>query len=331
MEGNALPKKKKSRKKKSEAVEGGITDMVEFLSAHLEMTEIVSGVREKTEKRSKLKLEDFSAIDDYLIKKKKLKTAQDKIDYLNNMDPDSFDKELQRLDVTTMRDLNAVIDAFQKMPDIGSSFAADLKESGVLERMTVSLPKAAKGLERSAVFPGIPATQFQALAEQLRTMMPPIRDLNLISQSLANLPSPFLANELNQQMQALFAPASELAKQLSTIASPMSEMAKQINAATSPMSEMAKQINAAFTPSSEMAKQISAINESFAQIQRQLAPLQPIALALKGFRGSTRSRIFHRSFCPYVRRIDRANLVYFDSAEEANEAGHSPCKFCQPV
>jgi septal ring factor EnvC (AmiA/AmiB activator) len=195
------------------------------------------------------------------------------------------------------------------------------------------------------VFPGIPATQFQALAEQLRTMMPPIRDLNLISQSLANLPSPFLANELNQQMQALFAPASELAKQLSTIASPMSEMAKQINAATSPMSEMAKQINAAtspmsemakqinaaFTPSSEMAKQISAINESFAQIQRQLAPLQPIALALKGFRGSTRSRIFHRSFCPYVRRIDRANLVYFDSAEEANEAGHSPCKFCQPV
>jgi methyl-accepting chemotaxis protein len=305
--------------------------MVEFLMAQLDMTELISGVKEKIEKRSKLKLNDLSAIDDYLIKKKKLKTARDKIEYLNSMDPSSFDEELQRLGVTTMHDVNAVTDAFQMMPDVGSSFAAALKESGALERITVSLPKAAEGLKLSSVLPGIPAEQFRALGEQLQKMQPPILDLNLISQSFVNLPSPVLANELNQQMQAVLGPASQLVKELSTIASPMSEIAKQISAATSPMSEIAKQISAATSPMSEIAKQINTVNDSFAQIQRQLAPLPSTVLALKRLYGSKHSRIFHRSFCPYVRRIDRANLVYFDSAEEASEAGYSPCRFCQPL
>lgn len=45
---------------------------------------------------------------------------------------------------------------------------------------------------------------------------------------------------------------------------------------------------------------------------------------------SVESDRYHRVSCQYVKNINFGNLVYFDSAEDAEDYGFSPCPVCQP-
>lgn len=56
---------------------------------------------------------------------------------------------------------------------------------------------------------------------------------------------------------------------------------------------------------------------------------QPMAKSDGGlYVGSSRSHTFHRPSCGYVRRIQAANLISFESREEAKKYGYIPCKIC---
>ncbi len=48
----------------------------------------------------------------------------------------------------------------------------------------------------------------------------------------------------------------------------------------------------------------------------------------KVYVGNKNSKVFHRPDCPSARRLK--SKVYFDSREEAIEAGYRPCKRCNP-
>ena len=48
------------------------------------------------------------------------------------------------------------------------------------------------------------------------------------------------------------------------------------------------------------------------------------------FVGSVRSRLYHRPACEWARRIAPANRIPFRSAEEARDAGYTPCRVCRP-
>lgn len=56
------------------------------------------------------------------------------------------------------------------------------------------------------------------------------------------------------------------------------------------------------------------------------------ALAAMAFAyiGNTRSGIFHYDSCQYVYRMNDSNKVYFDSREDAVDAGYRPCRVCRP-
>lgn len=46
--------------------------------------------------------------------------------------------------------------------------------------------------------------------------------------------------------------------------------------------------------------------------------------------GSTTSDKYHRPDCRYAEKIKDENKIFFSDAEEAEEAGYSPCKVCNP-
>jgi hypothetical protein len=46
--------------------------------------------------------------------------------------------------------------------------------------------------------------------------------------------------------------------------------------------------------------------------------------------GNSRSYIFHHSWCRYVGQMSDSHKVYFDSRDEAIDAGYRPCKVCRP-
>lgn len=46
--------------------------------------------------------------------------------------------------------------------------------------------------------------------------------------------------------------------------------------------------------------------------------------------GNARSGIFHYDGCQYVYRMKNSNKVYFDSREDAVDAGYRPCRVCRP-
>jgi len=48
------------------------------------------------------------------------------------------------------------------------------------------------------------------------------------------------------------------------------------------------------------------------------------------YAGSRKSKVFHRPDCPHVKRINPANLVYYESVEEAKRQGKRPCRVCKP-
>lgn len=56
------------------------------------------------------------------------------------------------------------------------------------------------------------------------------------------------------------------------------------------------------------------------------------ALAAMAFAyiGNARSGIFHYDSCQYVYRMNNSNKVYFDSREDAVDAGYRPCRVCRP-
>ncbi len=46
--------------------------------------------------------------------------------------------------------------------------------------------------------------------------------------------------------------------------------------------------------------------------------------------GNSNSGIFHYSDCRWVSRMSNNHKVYFDSRDEAINAGYRPCKVCRP-
>ncbi|WP_434132806.1 hypothetical protein KIAC18_000327 [Sporomusa sphaeroides] len=46
--------------------------------------------------------------------------------------------------------------------------------------------------------------------------------------------------------------------------------------------------------------------------------------------GNARTYKFHFSGCRYVGQMNAGNKVYFDSRDEAVNAGYVPCKVCRP-
>lgn len=330
------------KEKESEKIPG-ITDMVEFLTAHMELNEIVNGLKEDIKKASKLNLNDLSAIDDYLSEKKKRRTTQDKIDYLYEMDPNSFDEELMKLGVRTMNDVDSVIDAFRKMDDIATNFATSLRESGVLDRLSTSWPAAVSALEGNAILPttlNISHTEFGRLTAQLQTLQLPIKQLNLISNSFVNSPSLGLASQLIKQMHAFNASLAKIRwqsaqwnvqlpiqhlREISQSLEQAANISRWLATVTS-ISLPIQQINAI----SQSVQQINAIGGSLARVQQQMAQLKPFAVGYARICGSKRSGVYHRSICPYVQGIVIGNVISFSSAKEAKERGYSPCKLCRP-
>lgn len=46
--------------------------------------------------------------------------------------------------------------------------------------------------------------------------------------------------------------------------------------------------------------------------------------------GNAKSMKFHYPDCRWAQKISPANRVYFETREEAIEAGYTPCKVCRP-
>jgi len=46
--------------------------------------------------------------------------------------------------------------------------------------------------------------------------------------------------------------------------------------------------------------------------------------------GNTNSRIFHKTTCDSASRTKESNRLYFETREEAIEAGFTPCQRCKP-
>ena len=46
--------------------------------------------------------------------------------------------------------------------------------------------------------------------------------------------------------------------------------------------------------------------------------------------GSIKSNKYHYQYCKWARKINRANLVVFNSPTEALSQGYVPCKVCKP-
>lgn len=47
------------------------------------------------------------------------------------------------------------------------------------------------------------------------------------------------------------------------------------------------------------------------------------------FCGSKKSDIFHFCKCPYAKKIEKENFIYFDSVEEAHLFGYDMCDYCR--
>jgi micrococcal nuclease len=54
------------------------------------------------------------------------------------------------------------------------------------------------------------------------------------------------------------------------------------------------------------------------------------ALASSGYVASRNRSPFHLQSCSSAQRINPSNAVYYQSREEAINAGHRPCKICKP-
>ncbi|UCF32908.1 MAG: hypothetical protein JSV78_11315 [Phycisphaerales bacterium] len=66
-----------------------------------------------------------------------------------------------------------------------------------------------------------------------------------------------------------------------------------------------------------------------AEPERETGP-RPAEHESAPFVASKQSKVFHRATCPHARRISPANLMQFETLEEAVASGRKPCKTCQP-
>lgn len=46
--------------------------------------------------------------------------------------------------------------------------------------------------------------------------------------------------------------------------------------------------------------------------------------------GNINTKKFHRSTCRYVDQMKDSNKIYFNTRQEAIDAGYTPCKVCNP-
>lgn len=53
-------------------------------------------------------------------------------------------------------------------------------------------------------------------------------------------------------------------------------------------------------------------------------------VSTEAFVGSSKSDKYHYPYCQWAKKINPANLVEFNSSEEARKAGYVPCKVCSP-
>ena len=58
--------------------------------------------------------------------------------------------------------------------------------------------------------------------------------------------------------------------------------------------------------------------------------LAAAVLAAPQYVASVHKEPFHRVFCRWAQKISPKNAVYYNTREEAIQAGHRPCKVCKP-
>ena len=58
--------------------------------------------------------------------------------------------------------------------------------------------------------------------------------------------------------------------------------------------------------------------------------LAAAVLAAPQYVASVHKEPFHRVSCRWARKISPKNAVYYNTREEAIQAGHRPCKVCNP-
>lgn len=58
--------------------------------------------------------------------------------------------------------------------------------------------------------------------------------------------------------------------------------------------------------------------------------LAAVVLAAPQYVASINKDPFHRISCRWAQKISPKNAVYYNTREEAIQAGHRPCKVCKP-
>jgi len=56
----------------------------------------------------------------------------------------------------------------------------------------------------------------------------------------------------------------------------------------------------------------------------------PVFAYASDYVGNARTHKFHYASCYYVAKMNESNKVWFETREEAIEAGYIPCKVCRP-
>ena len=74
----------------------------------------------------------------------------------------------------------------------------------------------------------------------------------------------------------------------------------------------------------------SATNDITVKPEKLTKPDAKRAVAEYKYMASKNSKVFHKPECRWVKRIKPANLVGYNSRNEAIEAGKRPCKMCKP-
>lgn len=85
---------------------------------------------------------------------------------------------------------------------------------------------------------------------------------------------------------------------------------------------------ATYPPNVKYADLFLSLQQQAREANRGLWSFQIDEQEEEGFVASTRSEVFHRASCGYVKRIK--NMVWFKTRIEAIGSGRRPCKVCRP-
>ncbi len=75
---------------------------------------------------------------------------------------------------------------------------------------------------------------------------------------------------------------------------------------------------------------ITVLKRKFTAIFIMVALLLSFAATALAYIGNHNTYKFHHDGCRYVARMNEGNKVWFDTREEAINAGYIPCKVCRP-